>query len=461
MATAETVEVPWTLEEAPPPRLLGAWDQTVLWANLGISILLLPVGALLVERNGFGLSLIGALVAVALGSLIGNAMLGLAAVPGADTGAPSMVLLRGLFGVRGSWVPTALNVVQLVGWTTFEIWIIATAAAGIVGDAWKPLAALGAGALAVVMAIRPLGTIRGYLRRVAVWAVLASTAYLFAQVVRDGLPPLTRGSWSGFWGGADLVVALSVSWIPLAADYARHSRSGREAFVGAFVGYSVAASAFFVLGALAAAARPGADVINAVLALPAGGLALLVLAADEVDEVFANLYSTVVSLQNVWPRLDRRVAAVVLGAAATALALGVDGEDYQRFLLLIGSVFVPLFGTFAADYFVVARRRWDTSAHARPRWAMLVPWAAGFAAYQLVSPGEVRWWADLWGGGVLHGWWASASVLSFGVAFAGALAAGRLAVGGHERGTQGRLVVLEHELVEDHELADPQDPESR
>ncbi|MER3453319.1 MAG: allantoin permease, partial [Acidimicrobiia bacterium] len=137
MATAETVEVPWTLEEAPPPRPLGAWDQTVLWANLGISILLLPVGALLVERNGFGLSLIGALVAVALGSLIGNAMLGLAAVPGADTGAPSMVLLRGLFGVRGSWVPTALNVVQLVGWTTFEIWIIATAAAGIVGDAWK------------------------------------------------------------------------------------------------------------------------------------------------------------------------------------------------------------------------------------------------------------------------------------------------------------------------------------
>src|SRR5438132_3293762 len=88
-------EVPPTLDAAAPPRLLGLWDQTVLWGNLGISILLLPVGALLVDtRNGFGLSLTAAVFAIAVGGLIGNVMLGLAAVPGAETGAPSMGLLR-------------------------------------------------------------------------------------------------------------------------------------------------------------------------------------------------------------------------------------------------------------------------------------------------------------------------------------------------------------------------------
>src|SRR5437868_44506 len=92
-------EVPPTLDEAPPPRLLGLWDQTVLWGNLGISILLLPVGAALVDaKTGFGLSLFAAMAAIAVGGVIGNTMLGLAAVPGAETGAPSMVLLRGLFG---------------------------------------------------------------------------------------------------------------------------------------------------------------------------------------------------------------------------------------------------------------------------------------------------------------------------------------------------------------------------
>jgi nucleobase:cation symporter-1, NCS1 family len=430
VADIERTEVPPTLTEAPP-RLLGLWDQTVLWGNLGISILLLPVGALLVmpaKDGGFGLSLTAAMAAIAVGGVIGNAMLGLAAVPGAETGAPSMVLLRGLFGVEGSWVPTALNVAQLIGWTTFEIWIIATSAGQITSPGWKPVFAVAAGIAAIVMAIRPLGTIRGYLRLVAVWAVLLSSAYLFVEVLRQPLPPWSRGSWTGFWGGADLIVALAVSWIPLAADYSRHSRSGRAAFGGAFAGYLVGASAFFVLGAVGQASRPGGDVVASLLAIPVGTLALLILTADEIDEAFANLYSTTISLQNVRPSLDRRVAAVVLGAGCTGLALLVDGNDYEKFLLLIGSVFVPLFGTFAADYFLVRRGRWDVSESARPRWRMLVPWLAGFAVYQLASPGQVHWWSELWGNQVVHGWWASASLLSFTVSGLLALAVGRLPV---------------------------------
>ena len=420
-------EVPPTLDEAPPPRLLGAGDQLILWANLGISILLLPVGAQLVAGGdtGFGLSITAALVAILVGGVIGNTMLGLAAVPGADTGAPSMVLLRGLFGFTGSWVPTAFNVVQLIGWTTFEIWIIATSAADITASGWKPVFAIAAGAAGTIMAIRPLGTIRGYLRRLAVWAVILSTGYLFVQVLRQDLPAWDKGSWSAFWGGADLIVALSVSWIPLAADYSRHSRSRGAAFGGAFGGYLIGASVFFALGVFAQAAHPHQDVVAAVLAIPAGAIALLILVVDEIDEVFANLYSTTISMQNVRPRLDRRTAAIALGVACTFLALFVDGNDYVNFLYLIGSVFVPLFGTFAADYYVVHRGNWDVTERARPRWAMLLPWAAGFAVYQLVFPGSISWWADLWGNGQLHGWWASASVLSFLVAAGLALVVGR------------------------------------
>ena len=39
--------------------------------------------------------------------VIGNVLLGLGALPGAETGAPAMVLLRGLLGRRGSYLPTA------------------------------------------------------------------------------------------------------------------------------------------------------------------------------------------------------------------------------------------------------------------------------------------------------------------------------------------------------------------
>ncbi|HZB72316.1 MAG TPA: cytosine permease [Acidimicrobiales bacterium] len=398
--TSGPVEAPLTLDEAPR-KVLGLADQTVLWGNLGVS-LLLPVTATFIltpDPSVAPLSLGAALVAIVVGSLIGNTLLGLGALPGADTGAPAMVLYRGLLGRRGSYLPTALNLAQCVGWSVFEIVIIAEAAARLTDDSLRPLFVVLAGGLATLMAIRPLGVVHA-LKRVAVWLVLASTAYLFVQVLRRPLPPLDDGSWEGFWKAADLVIALSVSWVPLAADYSRHSRTGRDAFLGAFLGYSASGTAFFALGVLALAGYgldPGFDVIDALLAVPAGALALLVLAVDEVDEAFANIYSTAVSAQNVAPRVDRRVLALGVGVGATLAALVFDIVAYEGFLFLIGSVFVPLFGTFAAAYYVLDRRRgWDVSERAPARWWFVLPWAAGFVAYQLVNPGTVGWWQRFW-----------------------------------------------------------------
>ncbi len=419
------VEAPLTLDE-PARKVLGLADQTVLWGNLGVS-LLLPVTATFIltpDPAVAPMSLAAALVAIVVGSLIGNTLLGLGALPGAETGAPAMVLLRGLLGRRGSYLPTAFNLAQCVGWSVFEIVIIAEAAARLTDDSLRPLFVLLAGAAATLMAIRPLAVVHA-LRRVAVWLVLASTVYLLVQVLRRPLPPLGEGSWEGFWKSADLVIALSVSWIPLAADYSRHSRTGRDAFLGAFLGYSASGMAFFTLGVLALAGyglEPGFDVIDALLAVPAGALALLVLAVDEVDEAFANIYSTAVSAQNVAPRVDRRVLALAVGVGATAAALVFDIVAYEGFLFLIGSVFVPLFGTFFVAYYVLDRGKgWDVGPDAPARWWFLAPWAAGFVVYQLVNPGIVGWWQRFWLAraddiGFIPPTWLSASLASFAVA---------------------------------------------
>src|SRR5688500_8330029 len=100
MSTTAHEEVPRTLAEAPPPRLLGFLDQTALWGNLGISLLLVVAGTFVLAPDpGLpALSLGAALVAVLFGAVLGNLLLGLAAIPGAETGAPAMVLVRGLLG---------------------------------------------------------------------------------------------------------------------------------------------------------------------------------------------------------------------------------------------------------------------------------------------------------------------------------------------------------------------------
>ncbi len=420
----------------PVPRPLSLTDQLALWGNLGVS-LLGPVGALFVlaPAGVAPLSLVAAFVAVVVGTALGTVLLAASALAGAQTGAPAMVLLRGLFGARMSFLPTALNLLQCLGWAVFELVVIAAAAEQLFPGHLHWPYVVGAGVLTTVMALRPLGAVRT-LRRYALVAVVAATVYLFTQLLRHPVVSLTAGSWSGFWLAADVVIAVAVSFAPLAADYSRHSRSGRAAFLGSFVGYTVTQIAYYSLGLLAFATVVSSQgdtqthLFAAFLAVPFGWLPFGVLVLRELDELFTNVYSTVVSVQNLRPLGDRRVLAVVIGALATGLALVLQIGDYQSFLYLLGSVFVPMVGVFAVDYFALnGRRRWDTSMAAPSRWLMLVPWLLGFAAYQMVNPGSVTWWAATWSSaqraiGFVPPPWMSASMTSFVVAAAVTFAVG-------------------------------------
>ncbi|TQN44427.1 putative hydroxymethylpyrimidine transporter CytX [Blastococcus colisei] len=397
-ATTSSGDAPITLSQAPP-RTLGLRDTAGLWGNLGIS-LLLPVAATYVVLADHPLSVtIGAIV---VGAVIGSVLLGLGAAAGAREGVPAMVLMRGLLGRRTSFLPTAFNLVQCVGWAAFEVWIIAEAASRAL-DAPRWPFVLAAGALATLMALRPLGAVR-VLARYAVWAALAAIVYLYIQVLSEPLPAVTEVGAASFWTAADIVIALPVSWFPLAADYTRHVRRGRDAFVGATAGYGAATIALFTLGALALVAygRGGLDVVDALLAVPLGLLAVLVLLVVAVDEAFANIYSTAVSAQNVMARLDRRMLAVLVGVLATGLALTADLVAYEPFLFLIGAVFVPLVGVFVVAYWLLPHGRWDVSDTAPARPALLLAWAAGFVAYQLTLPTFFPG-----PGGVWTAWWSS------------------------------------------------------
>jgi nucleobase:cation symporter-1, NCS1 family len=423
-------EVPLTLAE-PAPRVLGWLDQVGLWGNLGVTILA-PVGAVSVLLPVFGgprLSFVAAGTAVIVGTLLGALMIAAAAVPGAQTGAPSMVLMRGLFGRRLSYLPTSVNVLQLLGWTIFEIVVIASAAQQLLpwhGHRWPYV--LIAGVVTAAMTIRPLGVVR-VLRRYALVLVVITTTYLFVELLGHPMPSLTAGSWSGFWAGADVAIAVAVSWAPLASDYTRHARSSRSAFGGVMVGFSLTQVAGYLLGLVALATVVSAgdanlqhDMFGAFIAVPLGWLAFAVLVVRELDESFADGYSAVVSLQNVWPRIDRRVFSVAVCGLATLGALALNINNYIDFLLLLASVLVPLTAVFLVDYYGTrALTPWDVSSVAPARPLMVVPWLLGFAVYQLIEPSAGGWWSQAWTGADrwLHltpAPWMSASLLSFAVA---------------------------------------------
>jgi putative hydroxymethylpyrimidine transporter CytX len=420
---------------APVPRALSLVDQLGLWGNLGVSLLGFTGAIFVLQPAGAGtreLSLAAALLAIVLGTLLGTLPVALAGIPGTRTGAPAMVLLRGLFGTRLSYVPTSLNILQCVGWGTFELVTIATAAHTVAPSLPRWSYVLAAGAVTGVLAIRPLGFIRT-LRRYVTPLVLVVLAYLFVELVGHPLPPLSDGVWTGFWSATDTVVAAAISFAPLAADYTRHSRTERAAFTGTLVGYGTTQTLCYVIGllALVTVARNPQDIYGAFIALPLGTLAFAILAVRELDQSFANVYSTAASTQNLKPLWDRRVLAVAISAAITLGALLLNVSDYENFLILIGSVFVPLSAVMIVDYFLVSHGRWDLSTSSPTRWSMLLPWAIGFVTYQLINPGYVSWWVNawMWIARTIHFTpqsWMSASIFSFLVAAAATLVVARV-----------------------------------
>jgi putative hydroxymethylpyrimidine transporter CytX len=435
--TVERAEAPLTLE-TPAPRALRLVDQLGMWGNLGVSLLGFTGAYFVIYPLGAGtpaLSLGAALLALVLGTVLGTAAVSIAAIPGTETGSPAMVLLRGLFGARLSWLPTVFNIVQLLGWTTFELVTISTALHQITGGVPRWVYVVAGGVVTTALALRPLGWIRT-LRRYVTAAVVVALVYLGVQLLRNPLPGLGHGTWHGFWIAVDTVIGVAVSWVPVAADYTRHSRSVRDTVVGSFVGYSLTQIACYAIGlvAILTVAKSGSthQMFGAFMAVPVGTLAFAVLAVREIDQSFVDTYSTAVSVQNLRPRWDRRVLALVIGALATIAALAFNVNDYENFLLLIGSLFVPLLGVLAIDYFVVSRRRWDLSETAPARWLMLVPWLIGFIAYQLINPGYLGWWSRQWAR--VDGWlhftpttWMSASIISFAVAAVATVPFGALA----------------------------------
>jgi nucleobase:cation symporter-1, NCS1 family len=427
-------EVARTLAE-PVPQALSLLDQLGLWGNLGVSLLGFTGAIFVLQPGGAGtpeLSLAAALVAIVLGTVLGTLPVALSGVIGARTGAPAMVLLRGLFGTRLSYLPTALNILQCLGWGIFELVTIATAAHTVAPALPRWGYILIAGVATALLTIRPLGAIR-ILRRYVTTAVVVVLGYLTVQLLRHPLPSFSHGTWSGFWVATDTVVAAAISFAPLAADYTRHSRTQPAAFTGAMAGYSFTQIWCYLLGllALVTVARNPADIYGAFIALPLGAICFGILALRELDQSFANVYSTAVSAQNLRPLWDRRVLALAISAFTTAGALFLTIADYENFLILLGSVFVPMSAVLIIDFFVLARGRWDLSSRAPTRWLMLLAWAAGFVTYQLINPGYVSWWVSIWSAiaravGFTPASWMSASICSFAVAAVATLLMGWL-----------------------------------
>jgi len=384
----------WGVEPVPKEKkILGFFDLFVFWLSLAVGLLVLQAGASLAQDLGLSFGYI--LVVSLLGSLVGSLILALVGVIGSKYGVPTMVSLRPSFGLIGSYLPTALNVIQLVGWTTFELIIMGEAARTIVGDVFGHLTrpimiSFFAAWCYFLMVYGPFVVIKQWLEKIAVWISTITTIWLtylvFVKPIVWQLGDFELGKMALAF---DLVIAMPVSWMPLISDYNRFASSEKRGFMGTLFGYILANTWFYVVGAGLWFTGGGGSVVYSIALMALGNFALMALLVDETDNAFADIYSATVSIQNIMSKLRQWKLGLIVVLISLGVAFTLEIGQYVNFLLLIGASFIPVFGIVSADYFVVRRRQYRLedfySGKPSLNKVAVISWILGFMSYYLFA----------------------------------------------------------------------------
>lgn len=373
--------------------MLGWRDLFSLWFSLGMGLMVLQAGAILAP----GLGMAGSLLAIFTGTLVGVILLALVGVIGGQTGMSSMSSLTLSLGKKGIALPALCNILQLIGWGAFEIVVMRDAASLLAKQAWgaesfwanPTLWTWIFGFVATLLAVcGPLAFIRVVLRRWGIWLLIASCTWLSIHLLQHAsLSALWHKTGDGsmpFALACDIVVSMALSWLPLVSDYTRFGKSTRQNFFGTALGFFLGSVWMMALGAAYTLAFVSSQDSNALLLALSGvalGIPLLLILIDEHENTFADIHSAALSTGTLMP-LDIGKLSWAIGLICTLIAWGIPLDRYENFLLLIGSVFAPLFGVVLMSYFVLRHRQ---PAARNLDWRALTAWILGIATYHLIA----------------------------------------------------------------------------
>jgi nucleobase:cation symporter-1, NCS1 family len=346
-------------------RVFGFRDHASLWFSLGVGLLVMQVGAYLIPAMGTQ----SALLAILIGSVVGAGFLGYVAQMGADRGLSSAGLMQQTFGSNFAKLPIVLNVLQLLGWTAFELVIMRDGVTAMLAQAtgikaaWIPyVATLVFGGLLYLLASGSMVQfVRKFIGKYGLPLVVLSLLWLTVQFVMQANSSV--GGFAAFWtregkGGMstiaaiDLVMAMPVSWLPLVADYARYgkeSSGSKNAMRGTWIGYAIANIWCYGLGVLVVStSAPGTDLVTTLLLAQFGLIALGLILIDELDNAYGDVHSGAVSLHHLSAKRSVPTWGKAVAVVAIAAAMVLDMHGLEPFMLILSSIFVPLFGVIVA-----------------------------------------------------------------------------------------------------------------
>ena len=351
------------------------------WFAANVSIFGLSYGSFAL---GFGISFWQALIAGLIGIVVSFLLCGFVSLAGKRGSAPTMVLSRAAFGVRGNRLPSLLSWLLTVGWETV-LTILATLATATVltelgwggGTVTKVIALVVVAALVIGAGVIGFDLIMRLQTVITVVTAVLTVLYIIlvaGEIDWGTVSALPAGSTQSVIGAlVFFMTGFGLGWVNAAADYSRYlPRSSSSSGVVGWTtfGSALAPVLLLVFGLLLAGSST--DLSAAIAADPIGALATelptwflvpfaLAAVLGLVGGAVLDIYSSGLALLSLGLKVPRFVAALIDGLIMVAGTIYVvffaDNflGQFMGFLITLGVPIAAWCGVMLAD--IALRRR--------------------------------------------------------------------------------------------------------
>jgi len=368
-------------------------DQFWPWSASNISVFGISYAGFIL---GFGLNFGQALLAAVVGIVFSFSLVGIIALAGKRGSAPTLVLSRAVFGVKGNALPTLVSYLLLVGWETVLVSLGVLATDTVTAKLGWTLGENNIGvkgiAFVVIVAVVISSGVYGFnfIMRIQKWITMASIVLTGAFIALTASSINFASLSTGTGGDAAAVVAgivfamtgFGIGWVNGGADYSRYlprNSSGKAIFGWTTLGASFAPIVLIVYGLLLSLSNTsigeniGADPIGALtLALPQSASwfllpFLLVVLLGFMGGAILDIYSSGLNLLTLGLKLKRPQAAAIDGvlmAIGTVYFVFIAEsffKPFQAFLYLLGVPMAAWAGIFIADL-IQRKKNYDDAA---------------------------------------------------------------------------------------------------
>ena len=345
------------------------------WCGANVSLLALSYGSFFL---GFGISFWQATAAAILGTVLSFLLVGVSSLAGKKSNAPTMVLSRATFGVKGSMIPGFLSYLVFVGWEIVLI-SLATLATGTVfmrlgnldHNTAMVIGFVIAVGLTVSAGVLGFAVIMRIQRVLTIVTIVMTGVYIsltIGEVDWAAISALPSGSAQGFIGAMIFgATGIGLGWVNAAADYSRYlprSTSSKSVIGWTVFGASIVPITLVIYGAALSASNK--DLSEAIAGDPIGALTTilpswyliifaLVAILGLVGGAILNLYSSGLTLISIGLPVKRHVAAsidavlMLMGAIYFVWIADDFFFPFQGFLITLGVPIATWSAIFVTD----------------------------------------------------------------------------------------------------------------